>query len=224
MRTLARNRDFRLLFAGLAATTAGDLLLTLMLAVWVRKLTGSDGAAGITLGCVVIAFALSPLIAWPADRIRRRPLLITANVVTAALLIPLLTVHHSGQVWVIFAVAAAYGAASVIATAASQGLIALIVPAASMPDAYGALQMTRQSCRVFVPLLGVALYTWVGPTVVVVVTVVSLLAAMAAIAAIRAPETRPEPAEQRLMTEMAAGAGISPATGSCPGLPPATAA
>src|SRR5260370_9047629 len=89
MRKLARIRDFRLLFAGLVATTVGDLLLTLMLAVWVNKLTGSDSAAGITFGCVVIAFALAPLIAWPADRFRRRPPGVTANVVTAPIPIPL---------------------------------------------------------------------------------------------------------------------------------------
>jgi MFS family permease len=206
MRELARIRDFRLLFAGLLATMVGDLLLTLMLAVWVQKLTGSDGAAGITFGCGVIAYAVSPLIAWPVDRFRRRPLVITANVCTAAILIPLLTVHHAGRIWVIYAVAVAYGVTSVIAAAASQGLIGLIVPAASMPDAYGALQTARQSSRVFVPVLGVVIYTRVGPTVVVVMTIVSLLASTVAIAAIRAPETRPEPAGRRWMAEMTAGA------------------
>ena len=198
MRELARIRDFRLLFAGLLATMVGDLLLTLMLAVWVQKLTGSDSAAGITFGCGVIAYAVSPLIAWPADWFRRRPLVITANVGTAAILIPLLTVHHSGRIWVIYAVAAAYGAISVIAAAASQGLIGLIVPAASMPDAYGALQTARQSSRVFVPVIGVALYIRVGPAVVVVVTVVALLASAAVIAAIRVPEPRPEPGRTTL--------------------------
>jgi hypothetical protein len=206
MRELARIRDFRLLFAGLLATMVGDLLLTLVLAVWVRKLTGSDGAAGITLGCGAIAFAISPLIAWPADRFRRRPLVITANLVTAAIIIPLLTVHHPGQIWVIYAVAVAYGVASVTAAAATQGLIGLIVPVASMPDAYGVLQTARQSLRVIVPVLGVVLYTRMGPTVVVVTTVVSLLASAGAIAAIRAPETRPEPAGRRWIAEVTAGA------------------
>src|SRR5260370_42487340 len=114
MRKLARIRDFRLLFAGLVATTVGDLLLTLMLAVWVNKLTGSDSAAGITFGCVVIAFALAPLIAWPADRFRRRPLVVTANVVTAALLIPPLRVHPPRRTRVHHAVAPAVRAVSLI--------------------------------------------------------------------------------------------------------------
>jgi MFS family permease len=205
-RELARIRDFRLLFAGLLATMVGDLLLTLMLAVWVAKLTGSDSAAGITIGCGVIAYAISPLIAWPADRFRRRPLIITVNVGTAVILIPLLTVPHSGRIWVIYAVAVAYGAASVIASAASQALIGLIVPAESTPDAYGALQTAQQSLRVLVPLLGVAIYTRMGPTVVVVMTVVSLLASAASVTAIRAPETRPEPAGQHWLAELTAGA------------------
>jgi GcpE protein/Major Facilitator Superfamily len=206
MRELARIRDFRLLFAGLLATMVGDELLTLMLAVWVAKLTGSDSAAGITFGCEVIAYAISPLIAWPADRFRRRPLIITVNVGTAAILIPLLTVPHNGRIWVIYAVAVAYGAASVIASAASQALIGLIVPAESTPDAYGALQTAQQSLRVLVPLLGIAIYTRMGPTVVVVMTVVSLLASAAAVAAIRASEARPEPAGQSWLAELTAGA------------------
>jgi MFS family permease len=206
MRELARIRDFRLLFAGLLATVMGDLLLTLVLAVWVQKLTGSDGAAGITLGCGAIAFAISPLIAWPADRFRRRPLVITANVATAAIIIPLLTVHHLRQIWVIFAVAVAYGVASVIASAASQGLIGLIVPVASMPDAYAVLQTARQFLRVFVPVLGVVLYARLGPTVVVVMTVGSLLVSAAVIAAIRVPETKPEPTGRRWIAEVTAGA------------------
>jgi hypothetical protein len=206
MRELARIRDFRLLFAGLLATMVGDLLLTLMLAVWVAKLTGSDGAAGITVGCEVIAFAVAPLIAWPADRFRRRPLVIAANLCTAAILIPLLTVHNHGRVWVIYAVAVAYGAASVISAAASQGLVGLIVPAASTPDAYGVLQAARQSLRVVVPVAGIALYTRMGPTVVVVMTVVSLLASAPAIAAIRVRETRPERSGRRWLAEMTVGA------------------
>jgi hypothetical protein len=205
MRELARIRDFRFLFVGLLASAVGDLLLTMMLAVWVAKLTGSDAAAGITFGFELIAYAVSPLIAWPADRFRRRPLAITANVATAAILIPLLTVHHVGRVWVIYAVAVAYGTASVIAAAASRGLMGLIVPAASTPDAYGALQTAQQTLRVVAPVLGVALYTRLGPSVVVVMTVVSLLASAAAIAVIRAPETRPERTEQHWLSEMTVG-------------------
>jgi MFS family permease len=206
MRELARIRDFRLLFAGLLASIVGDLLLTLMLAVWVARLTGSDGAAGITLGCEVIAYAISPLIASPVDRFRRRPLVIAANVATAAILVPLLTVHLHGRIWVIYAVAVAYGVSSVIASAASQGLIGLIVPAAATPDAYGALQTAQQSLRVVVPVLGIAIYTRMGPTVVVVMTVASLLISAVAIAAIRTPEKKPEPTERRWITGMTAGA------------------
>jgi hypothetical protein len=118
----------------------------------------------------------------------------------------LLSVHHQGRIWVIFTVAVAYGAASVISAAASQGLIGLIVPAASTPDAYGVLQMAQQSLRVGVPVAGIALYTRMGPAVVVVMTVVSLVASAGAIAAIRVPETRPARSGRRWLAEMTAGA------------------
>jgi hypothetical protein len=206
MRELARIRDFRLLFAGLVATTAGDLLLTLTLAVWVHKLTGSDSAAGITFCCVVIALAVSPLIAWPVDGFRRRPLVITVNLLTAAILLPLLAVHDSGRLWIIYAVAAGYGTASVVAAAASQGLLGLIVSAESMPDAIGGLQLARQCVRMLAPVVGVALFTRLGSAVVVIATIVLLLAATTAVAAIRVPEDRPKPAGRRWITEVTAGA------------------
>jgi MFS family permease len=206
MWALARIRDCRLLFAGLMATMVGDLLLTLMLAVWVRKLAGSNSAAGITLGCAVIASALSPLLAWPVDRFRRRPFVVTANVVTAAIIVPLLIVHRSGQVWVIYAVAAVYSTFSVITSAASQGLIGKVVPVASIPDAYGALQTAQQALRVFVPVVGVVLYSRMGSAMVVVMTIVALVTAGAAIFLIRAPESRPEPVRRRWVAEVTAGA------------------
>jgi MFS family permease len=205
MRALIGSRDYRLLFAALVATAVGDLLLTLMLAVWVQKITGSDGEAGITFGCAVFAYAISPLIAWPVDRFRRRPFLISVNVATAGLLSLLLTVHGPGRIWIIYLVAAGYGMASVAAVAAARGLIGLIVPAESVPDAYAAQQTARQSLTVFVPIVGVALYARLGPGVVVVMTIGALLLAAAATAAIRVPETRLEPTGQRWLTEMSAG-------------------
>jgi hypothetical protein len=59
---------------------------------------------------------------------------------------------------------------------------------------------------VFVPVLGVVLYTRLGSTVVVVMTVGSLLVSAAVIAAIAVPETKPEPTGRRWIAEVTAGA------------------
>jgi hypothetical protein len=46
IRKLLGDRDFRLLYAGQTLTMFGDVALFLMLAIWVKDLTGSNGAAG----------------------------------------------------------------------------------------------------------------------------------------------------------------------------------
>jgi MFS family permease len=53
---------------------------------------------------------LAPLAGLLVDRVRRRPLLIVANVTGAAVLSPLLLVHTRADVWLIYAVNAPAGA------------------------------------------------------------------------------------------------------------------
>jgi hypothetical protein len=43
-----RQRGFPLLYAGLLTSMVGDSLMLIVLAVWVKDLTGSSGAAGAT--------------------------------------------------------------------------------------------------------------------------------------------------------------------------------
>ncbi|MGH3446361.1 MAG: hypothetical protein ACRDQA_16700 [Nocardioidaceae bacterium] len=48
MRRLFRQPGFLVLFVGLVASMLGDSLLLIVLAIWVKELTGSAGAAGLT--------------------------------------------------------------------------------------------------------------------------------------------------------------------------------
>src|SRR3569833_428452 len=70
MRAVVRLRDFRLLFAGLAASMIGDALMLLVFAIWVKRLTGSSSAAGLVILFVVVPYAVGPLGGWLIDRFR----------------------------------------------------------------------------------------------------------------------------------------------------------
>ena len=48
IRTTFRTPGFGRLFAGLTASMFGDSLMLIVLSMWVKTLTGSNGAAGLT--------------------------------------------------------------------------------------------------------------------------------------------------------------------------------
>ncbi|MFS8478234.1 MAG: MFS transporter [Micromonosporaceae bacterium] len=206
MRDVLRRPDFRLLFAGLVASMTGESILLLALAIWVKDLTGSDGMAGATIFAVVAPMTLAPLIGWVVDRFRRRTFLIVANLVSAVALTPLFAVDGRDQVWIIYAVAVAYGLSYIAVSAALQGLIKVLLPEELLAEANGALQTVRQGLRLAGPLLGAALYTAIGGTALAVVGAAGFVLAAGVIAMLRVSEARPERGEQRWLVEAVAGA------------------
>ena len=95
MRAVLRLPAFRLLFAGLAASMVGDALLVLVFAIWVKSLTGSNGAAGLVTLFMAVPYVLAPLGGWLVDRFRHRPFLVVANLASALMLIPLFAVRDT---------------------------------------------------------------------------------------------------------------------------------
>jgi MFS family permease len=205
MRTVLRRPDFRRLFTGLVASMTAESVLLLAVAVWVKSLTGSDAMAAATIFAIVAPLSLAPLVGWVVDRFRRRPFLIVANVTSAAVLTPLLSVRGRSDVWIIFVVAVLYGLSYITIASALQGLIKEVVPGGLLAEANGALQTVKQGLRLGGPLAGAGLYTWLGGPAVAVVAGTGFLLAAAAIATLRVPEERPERTEQRWLTEAAAG-------------------
>jgi hypothetical protein len=55
MKAAFHQRGFPLLFAGLVTSMIGDSLMLIVLAIWVKGLTGSSGAAGLIMGRVSAA-------------------------------------------------------------------------------------------------------------------------------------------------------------------------
>lgn len=205
MRDVLRRPDFRLLFTGLVASMLGESVLLLALAIWVKDLTGSDGMAGATIFAIVAPMTLAPLVGWVVDRFRRRPFLIVANLVSAAVLTPLFAVSGRDEVWIIYTVAVAYGLSYIAVSAALQGLIKILLPEHLLADANGALQTVRQGLRLGGPLLGAALYTAIGGAALAAVGMAGFLLAASAVAALRLREARPRRTELHWLTEAAAG-------------------
>jgi len=205
MRRLITHRDARIYIAGQSFSIIGDSALWLAMGIWVKILTGSNSAAGLTFFAFVCGCMTAPLSGVAVDRLRRRPLLIGANLGGAALVCVLLLVHGRGQVWLIYAVMFGYGAVNGLITAAQTALLTALVPGDLLGEANSALQMLSQGLRLVTPLLGAGLLALAGARPVILLDAGTFAVAAAAVLALRLREPRPDRAPARWRAEFTAG-------------------
>lgn len=205
MRRLARIPAARTYLAGQSVSILGDTALWLALAIWVRELTGSSAAAGLSFVFLVAPFLLGPLWGAVADRMRRRPLLIGLNAAGALLTLALLGVRGPHQVWVIYAVMTGYGVLTALTTAAQSGLLHSLVPDDLLGEATGFLSVVREGLRLVAPLLGAGLFAVAGGHVVAVLDSATFAVATLAVVRTRVREPAPDPRPGRLRAELTAG-------------------
>ena len=199
-------RQFRVVFVGLAASLMGDSLLLLVLAIWVKSLTGSNGQAGGTFLLLGLPSLLSPLGGYIIDRVPRKPFLIWVNAASALLLLPLLAVHGREDVPIIYAVALLYGVSLVLNGASLNGLLKALLPDELLADANGALQTVGQGLRLLAPLVGAGMFAAFGGAAVAALDALTFLFAAGTLLAVRINEAAVEPTAQRWWNEMTAGA------------------
>jgi hypothetical protein len=202
-----RSRNLRIMIAADALSLTGSSALWLALGIWVKSLTGSTSAAGMVIFAVLAPpVLLGPLAGMLVDRVRRRPLLVLVNVLTAAAVLVLLLVRDRDQLWLIYAVAAGYGASWALLRS---GQSALLRTVAADDDqllaANGALQTVSALSRLLSPLAGAGLYAAVGPHSVALLDAATFLVGAAGLALLRVHEPAPEPAEGHWRAEVGAG-------------------
>lgn len=205
MREVLRRRDFRLLFIGLVASMFGDSVMLLATAVWMKMLTGSNSQAGLVTLALIAPAAVGPALGWIVDRYRRRPFLIVANVLSAAMLLPLYLVHSGRDVWLLYAGSLLYGVSYIVLAAGLSGLLKELLPGDLLVQANSLMTTARQGLRLIGPLVGAGALAAFGPVPVVTANLLSFLVAALAVGALRVPEARPVRSGLHWLTEMAAG-------------------
>jgi hypothetical protein len=193
VRRLIALRDARLYLAGQALSLLGDLSLSLAMGVWVKQLTGSSGAAGLTFVAFLLPQLASPLAGMVVDRTRRRPLLIAVNLASAVAVAPLVVVHDAGDVWIVYAVSLALGASTMVLGAGQSALLVGLLPGELLAHGNAALQTLREGLRLLAPLAGAGLFAWLGGGAVAALDAATFLAAAAALALMRLREPPPAP-------------------------------
>ncbi|HVS86422.1 MAG TPA: MFS transporter [Gaiellaceae bacterium] len=205
MRELLRHRDARLLLAGQTLSAFGDWAMLIVLAVWMKSLTGSSAAAGMTFFVFGAGSLCAPAAGLLADRVRKRPLMIAVNLLLGGMVLLLLLVHQRGDAWLIYLVALLYGLGGTVYFPARSALLRLMLPEELLADANGALSATREGLRIVAPLAGAGLYAWLGGGSVAVLDSATFLGSAIFIARMRLRETAPERTEHRFMREVTAG-------------------
>ncbi|MFW3464468.1 MFS transporter [Streptomyces microflavus] len=184
-RRVLRERNVVFYLSGVVVSGFGSSAVALAAGVWTKSLTGSDSLAAVTTFCVWAPILFGPLIGTLADRARRRPLLIWTNLGMAVVLLPLLAVRSSDQIWILFAVLIVYGTSSVLLDAAEAALVATAVPETLRGDFNGLRMTAREGMKLVAPLLGALLFVQFGGTAVALLDAVTFVLAAIAFALIR---------------------------------------
>jgi MFS family permease len=206
MRRLLAHRNARLYLAGQIVSLFGDSALWLAMGIWIKVLTGSSAAAGLSFFALALGSLCGPAGGMLADRVRRRPLLITVNLATAGLVLLLLLVRDRHEVWLIYAVLFGYGVSGSVLDPAQTALVQAVVPADLLGEANSVLQTAQQGMRLLTPLVGAGLFAVFGPVPVVIGDAATFGVAVAVLLAVRLSEDKPAPSGQRWLAEFTAGA------------------
>jgi MFS family permease len=183
---------FRRLLAGQALSSFGDSALYLTLGIWAKTLTGSNAAAGGVFLALAVPTLFAPLTGHLADRMRRKPLLIAVNAVTALIVLTLVFVRSREELWLIYVVAFCYGTSFGLLSAAGAGLRKDMLRGEDLPSANAALQTASQGLRVLSPLVGSGLFVAFGGPSVAIFDAVTFPAAIVAIVSLRVEESEPD--------------------------------
>lgn len=205
MRRLLSYRDARLLVAGQTLSAFGDFAMWIVMAVWMKTLTGSSARAGLVFFVLGLGNLAGPLGGLLADRVRRRPLMIAADCTLGASVLVLLFVHDKGDAWLIYLVALLYGVGGSVLFPARSALLRLMLPEELLADANGVLSSTQQGIRIVAPLAGAGLYAVFGGGVVAILDAATFAGSALFLSRMRVSEEKPESPEHHFLREMTRG-------------------
>jgi len=205
VRQLFRSRDARVYLTGQSFSLFGDTAMFLALGIWVKELTHSNAAAGLTFFFGAAASLFAPFAGMIVDRVRRRPTLIVVNLLSALGVLLLLTVRNSSEVWIIYVVMFLYGLAGSVIGSAQSAFLTVLVPADQLGDANGLLRTVREGLRLVAPLAGAGLFVVVGGHWIAVLDSATFLLAGFSVLLLHVREEKPARVAQHFRDELLAG-------------------
>jgi MFS family permease len=205
MRALLADRNGRRYLIGQLLSVFGDTALWLAAGIWVKTLTGSNAAAGLTFFAFAAPSVLAPAAGMLVDRVKKRPLLVSTDLALGAGVLLLLLVHGRDQVWLIYVVMVLYGLAYGVLGSGESALLREMLPEELLGNANGTLQTFRQGVRLVGPVAGAGLFAWLGGGAVAIVDACTFLVAATATLSLHITEVAPVRGQHHWTNEVTAG-------------------
>ncbi|MFD5517855.1 MFS transporter [Streptomyces sp. NPDC127066] len=203
--SLWRDRRFRRFWAGQSISQFGDRITELALPlIAVGALRASAGQVALLTALVWTPNLLAIVLgAWVDHHVRKRRLMVLADLLRAAVLLSLPAACLLGAVTLgqLYAVALLTGAAGVLFNTAYSPFFAHLVPRSSYVDANSKLSASRSASYVAGPAIGGALVQALTAPVAVVVDALTFLASAVLVGRVSVdePPAAPDPAASSLL-------------------------
>jgi MFS family permease len=189
------SRSFTLIWIAQALSSFGEYVLAATVTVWLATgLAPGDPALPLYIGAVVAATSLPRLLLAPVagvlvDRWPARRVMGTADLVRAALLVPLLVIAATGPaplvIGTVIATQLLVGCASQLFDPARAALVQVVVPPDRRAAAAGRTLLASTGVGILSAMSGPAVYAGLGPEPALVMDLVSFLASAGLVLAVR---------------------------------------
>ena len=209
---LRGHPGFRRFWAATTISAFGTYITTL--AIGVLVVVDLDGSAA-DVGWVNAArwapyLVVGLLVGVLADRVRRKPLLVSTDLARAFVLgtVPLFALTQTLSVVVLICLMAAFGLLSVFNDAAHQSFLPRLLPRAALPRANARLEQSNAVAQTSGPAFGGGLVAWLGAPVAVLADAISYLVSGVLIARTPIDDPAPERSGRRVtsvVTELREG-------------------
>ncbi len=164
MKRVLAEREFRLLWLGQSASTLGDRIVFVALALYVTEI-GSPTDVGIVLAAHALPLVACVILGgvW-ADRLPRHRVMVVTDLVRggAHTLLAILIFTGTVEVWMIAAIEACYGAAEAFFRPAYTGLVPQTVPESMLQEANAANSLVETTAEFLGPALASVLVLGIG--------------------------------------------------------------
>jgi MFS family permease len=211
---LSRNRDFLKLWSGQAISKIGSAITSVGIPLTAAYVLDASplqmGILAASSGAGIFVFGLFAG-AW-ADRLRRRPILIAADIARAALLgaIPLAAAMHRLNMAHLYTVGTLAGILTVIFDVSYQAYLPSLVDVENIVEANSKLALTQSIADISGPGLTGLLVQLITAPMAILLDALSFVCSAISLWLIRRPEPRPEPSPSpHIGREIAEGLGAS---------------
>jgi len=204
-----RHRSFRIFFLGQGVSQFGTWLQLIATSWLIYRLTGSAFWLGLATFALQLPFLLlAPFAGVLVDRLNKRKVLVTTNIVAFAQSLAMLALVASGHIepWHLIAGNAVLGLVNAFDSPARQSfLIELVQGRDDLPNAIAYQSVLMNGARFVGPMIGGAVIALAGEVWGFALNSASYLAVLAALAVIRVQARLPEPAEAGWLAQFTAG-------------------